>query len=726
MTTLHHRNCHLCEAMCGIVLETEGDQVVAVRGDEADPFSRGHVCPKAPALAEIHADPDRLKAPLQRVGDDFVEVGWDAALDAVAERLAAIQKAHGRSAVATYLGNPSVHHHGTTLLAPVFLHALGTRSRYSATSVDQLPHQLAAWAMLGHQLLLPVPDIDRARYFLMIGANPLASNGSLMTAPDMKGRIRALQARGGRLVVVDPRRTETAKIADEHVFIRPGTDALFLLALAQVILEAHGPRLRALAPVVKNVEALAAAVEAFTPERITAATGVPAETIRRLAGELHASDPAVVYGRLGASTQAFGGLCQWLVIALNVITGNFDREGGAMFPRPAVDVLGAAKLAGIGRGSLGRWKSRVRGFPEANGELPVATLAEDILVPGEGRDDRADRIRALVTVAGNPVLSTPNGRQLERALGELDFMVSIDCYLNETTRHADFILPPISPLCRSQYDVALSMLSVRNQAKWSAPVFAAPAGGRDDWQILLGLAERLEKKRPFKALRRLSLTAWKRLGPDGVIDLLLQIGPYGRVRKGFVRGGLSLSHLKKHPHGVDLGPLEPALPSRLPKERRYIDLAPEIYLKDLERVRARLERPAQGEGELLLIGRRHLRSNNSWMHNAPRLAAGKPRCTLLVHPEDAARLGLTAGGEAKVSSRAGEVVAAVEVSDEVMLGVVSLPHGFGHGGAKVRLEVASRPGYAGVSANDLTDEREIDALCGTAVLNGVPVRVSAV
>lgn len=723
MTTHHHRNCHLCEAMCGIVIETEGDEVVAVRGDEADPFSRGHVCPKAPALAEIHADPDRLKAPLQRVGDDFVEVGWDTALDAIAERLAAIQKAHGRSAVATYLGNPSVHHHGTTLLAPVFLHALGTRSRYSATSVDQLPHQLAAWAMLGHQLLLPVPDIDRARYFLMIGANPLASNGSLMTAPDMKGRIRALQARGGRLVVVDPRRTETAKIADEHVFIRPGTDALFLLALAQVIFQAHGPRLRALAPVVKNVEGLAAAVQAFTPERVTAATGVPAATIRRIAGELHASDPAVVYGRLGASTQAFGGLCQWLVIALNVITGNFDRAGGAMFPRPAVDVLGAAKLAGIGRGSLGRWKSRVRGFPEANGELPVATLAEDILASGEGRDDR---IRALVTVAGNPVLSTPNGRQLERALGELDFMVSVDCYLNETTRHADFILPPISPLCRSQYDVALSMLSVRNQAKWSPPVFAPPEGGRDDWQILLGLAERLEKKKPFKALRRLSLAAWKRLGPDGVIDLLLQIGPYGRVRKGFVRGGLSLSHLQKHPHGVDLGQLEPALPGRLPKDRRYIDLAPAIYVEDLERVRALLERPAPNEDELLLIGRRHLRSNNSWMHNAPRLAAGKPRCTLLVHPDDAARLGLVGGGSARVTSRAGEVVAPVEVSDEMMPGVVSLPHGFGHGGDEVRLAVASRPGHAGVSANDLTDEREIDALCGTAVLNGVPVRVSAV
>jgi len=710
--------------MCGVVIETDGERVVAVRGDDDDPFSRGHVCPKAPALAELHADPDRLTGPLERVGRDLVPVSWERALDEIARRLHAIQTAHGKSSVATYLGNPNVHNHGTTLFAPLFVHALGSKSRYSATSVDQLPHQLAAWAMFGHQLLLPVPDVDRARYLLVLGANPLASNGSLMTAPDIRGRLKALRARGGRLVVVDPRRTETARVADEHVFIRPGTDALFLLALTHVVLLELGPRLRELAPIVKNLDVLRGAVEPFAPERVAPATGVPAETIRRLARELHAADPAVVYGRLGASTQAFGALCQWLVPALNIVTGNLDRPGGAMFTRPAVDVLGAARLAGIGRGSLGRWWSRVRGLREANGELPVATLAEDILTPGEGR------LRALVVVAGNPVLSTPNGRQLERALGELDLVVSVDCYLNETSRHAHFVLPPHSPLARSQYDVALALLAVRNVAKWSPPVFAPPRDGKDDWQILLALARRLEALRPLSARRlaqRVALATWERLGPDGLLDVLLRAGPYGALRRGRRSGpALSLARLRAEPHGVDLGALEPALPERLPRDHRWIDLAPALFVKDLSRARARLDAPevALASDELLLIGRRHLRSNNSWMHNAPRLAAGKPRCTLLVHPEDARRLALVDGGRARVTSARGSIEPLVEVSEDMMPGVASLPHGFGHHGEGVRLAVATRPEHAGVSLNDLTDERAVDPVAGTAVLSGVPVRVA--
>jgi len=721
-TTTHLRNCHLCEAMCGVVIETDGATIVSVKGDFDDPFSRGHICPKAPALAELHTDPDRLKGPLKRVADQFEPIAWDTALDEIADRLTAVQRTYGRDTVATYLGNPTVHNHGATLLAPVFVHTLHTKSRYSATSVDQLPHQLASWAMLGHQLLLPVPDIDRTRFMLMIGANPLASNGSLMTAPDIKGRLKALRERGGRLIVVDPRRTETARVADEHVFIRPGSDALFLLALTQVIFAAGGPRLGHLAPLVRNVEALQAAVAEFTPERVASATGIPAATIRRIANELRAADPGVVYARLGASTQAFGGICQWLVPALNIITGNFDRVGGAMFTKPAVDVLGAAKLAGIGRGSLGRWKSRVRQLPEANGELPAATLAEDMLAPGEGK------LRALVVMAGNPVLSTPNGKQMDKALAGLDLMVSIDCYLNETSRHAHYILPPASPLTRSHYDVALSLLAVRNVAKWSPPVFEPPADARHDWQILLGLAERIEQRKPLSIVRRATLATWRRLGPDGIVDLLLRLGPYGRLGqrtlRGLLREGLSLAQLKQHPHGVDLGPLEPALPGRLMKDRRYIDLAPALFIADLPRLQALLTQPAPSDGELLLIGRRHLRSNNSWMHNAPRLAGGKPRCTLIVSPGDATRLGLSEGQKARVTSQRGEVEVAVEVSDDMMPGVVSLPHGFGHRGPNVRLAVAGREEHAGVSMNDLTDERDVDALCGTAVLTGVPVRVS--
>lgn len=718
MSTIHHRTCNLCEAMCGLVITTEGDRVLSIKGDQDDPFSRGHICPKAPGVAEIHSDPDRLKTPLERIGDELVPVSWSDALGRIVDRLDALQREHGKNAVATYVGNPTVHNHGTSLMVPFFIRALGSRRRYSATSLDQLPHHLASWAMLGHQLLLPVPDIDRASYFLMLGANPLASNGSLMTAPDVKGRLRAMQRRGGRLVVVDPRRTETARLADEHIFIRPGSDALWLAALTREILTVHQARLRDLAPYVRNLGALSDAVGRFTPERVASATGIDPDVTRRIARELFEADPAVVYGRLGASTQRFGGLCQWLVPALNVITGNFDRPGGAMLTHPAVDVVGSARIAGIGRGSRGRWTSRVRQLPEVNGELPMATLAEDILEPGP------DRIRGLVVVAGNPVLSSPNGKQLERALGELDLMVSVDCYLNETSRHADFILPAGSPLTHSHYDIALGLVAVRNVAKWSPPVFNAAPDEKSDWDILLDLAQRLVKKRRSSWRRRLELEAWRRLGPDRVLDLLLRLGPYSRLRKNLLREGLSLNYLRKHPHGVDLGPLRRSLPDRLPRERRTIDLAPQLFVDDLERLEEVLETPAEANGELLLIGRRHLRSNNSWMHNAPRLSAGRPRCTLLIHPGDAERLALKKGARARVSSRVGTVEVAVEPSDEMMPGVVSIPHGFGHVGEDLRLRVATRPEHAGVSINDLTDDRDVDRLSGTAVLSGVPVEVA--
>ena len=487
--TTHFRTCHLCEAMCGVAVEVEGDKVVSVRGDDADPFSRGHICPKAPALAELHEDPDRLRTPMLRTASGFVPVSWEQALDAAAAGLHAVQKTHGLSAVATYLGNPTVHNHGAALLAPVLVRSLRTRNRYSATSADQLPHQLASYFMLGHQLLFPIPDVDRTRFVLMFGANPLASMGSIMTAPGIKERLRGIQKRGGRIVVVDPRRTETAELADEHVFIRPASDVLLLLALLHVVLREHAPRLRHLDKLVRGLGEVAALVTDFTPERVAGPTGVPAATTRRLAAELYAADPGLVYGRIGVSTQAFGVTCQWLIQTLNIVTGNFDRAGGAMFTRPAVDALAAAAGIGIGRGSYGRWKSRVRGFPEAGGELPVATMAEDMLAPGDGQ------IRGLLTVAGNPALSTPNGGQLDRALEGLEFMVSVDSYLNETTRRANVILPPISALERSHYDAALHVVAVRNTAKWSPPIFPKPADGKDDWEILVELKRRIEARR---------------------------------------------------------------------------------------------------------------------------------------------------------------------------------------------------------------------------------------
>jgi anaerobic selenocysteine-containing dehydrogenase len=715
MTTTRFRTCTLCEAMCGLALEVDGGRVVSIRGDADDPFSRGHICPKGAALADVHADPDRLRQPMRRTPGGWQPVSWDEALDEAAERLRAVRHAHGRDAVAVYQGNPTVHNFGSMLYAPGFIRALGTRNRFSATSVDQLPHHLAAYWMFGHGLLIPIPDIDRTDFFLVLGANPAVSNGSLMSAPDAAGRIKAIRRRGGTVVVVDPRRTETAALADRHHFIRPGTDALLLLALLHVVFAEGLEKPGRLAEMTDGLDAVRTLAADFPPERAASATGIAAEEIRALARAFAAAPSAVCYGRCGVSTQAFGGLAHWLINLLNLVTGNLDRPGGAMFTRPAVDVVKRSRP-----GSYGRWTSRVRGLPEYGGELPVATLAEEILTPGEGQ------VRALVTSAGNPVLSTPNGAQLDRALAGLDFMVSVDFYLNETTRHAHLILPPTSPLEHDHYDLVFYALSVRNAAKYSPALFPAPPGALHDWQIFLGLQRRLERG----AKARLRHAALARMQPHGLLDLGLRTGPYGAGFRPFARG-LSLGRLRKHPHGMDLGPLQPALPARLFTADRKIHAAPAPLLEDVARLRARLLEgeadagaAAEGGFDLLLMGRRQLRSNNSWMHNYPRLMKGRDRCTLLLHPADAAARGIQAGATVRVGSRAGSVEVAAELSEEVMRGVVSLPHGFGHGRAGIGQTVAAA--HPGASANDVTDDQLVDALGGNAALNGVPVRVERV
>ncbi|WP_164008595.1 molybdopterin-dependent oxidoreductase [Pyxidicoccus trucidator] len=716
---VHFRTCNLCEAMCGLRIELEGNRITSIRGDEEDTFSRGHICPKALALKDLYEDPDRLRHPMRRTASGWEQVSWEDALEETARRLHATQKEHGRDAVAVYLGNPNVHNTGNIMFGPELLRTLRSRNRYSATSVDQLPHQLVAYLMFGHQLLVPIPDIDRTRYMLVMGANPLASNGSLMTAPDVRARLRAIQQRGGRVVVVDPRRTETAGIADSHVFIRPGTDALALLALLHVALVETTPRPGPLAAHVDGLDTVRELAREFTPERVAPHTGVPTDVLRGIARDFLAADGAVCYGRMGLSTQPFGSLCQWLINVLNTVTGNLDREGGAMFTLPAFDIIGGPKALGLGRGSIGRWKSRVRGLPEFGGELPSAALAEEILTPGEGR------VRALLTLAGNPVLSTPNGSQLDKALGGLDFMVSIDPYLNETTRHAHLILPPVSPLERSHYDIAFHALAVRNTAKYSPALFEPGPDARHDWQILLSLQHRLETLRKGRPSLRSTLKyqAVSRLGPERLLDLGLRLGPHG-ARFHPLKQGLTLAKLRAAPHGVDLGPLKPCLPHRLQTKDRRVHLAPEQLVADVQRLRERFPESATPEvrdGELLLIGRRHLRDNNSWLHNVSGLVKGKPRCTLMMHPEDAARRGLADGAEVTVTSRVGAVTVAVAVTDDVMPGVVSLPHGYGHGRQGTRLKVAAE--HAGVSVNDLTDDRALDALSGNAAFSATPVQV---
>ncbi len=638
---------------------------------------------------------------------EWEEIGWREAIELAVDGLAGVQDEHGQDSVAAYLGNPTIHSLGGMTHAAQAAKALKSRNIYSATSVDQLPQQLVAHLLYGHQLMLPVPDIDRTDLLLVVGGNPMASNGSLWTVPDFPQRLRDLKARGGRMVVLDPRRTETARAADEHHFVRPGTDAAVLLAMVHTLLEED---LASPAAYVDGVDRVRSAVADLTPEWAAGVSGVPAEVITRLTREYAAAGAAAAYGRIGVSTQAFGTVSSWAIHCLNALSGHLDRPGGMMFTSPAVDIVGQGV---VGRGAHGRWRSRVRDLPETSGELPVATLADEMLTPGAGQ------VRGLLTASGNPVLSTPDGKRLGEALEELDFMVSVDIYLNETTRHADVILPPTTLLERDHYDLVFHALAVRNTARYTPAVFPKPEGARHDWEIFrdlaLGLAARTErrsgKRTPLRA--RLKRQARLRTSPTVLLDLLLRRGPEK----------LSVRRLRARPDGVDLGPLEPRLPERLRTPGRRIDLAQPLVLDDLARLRAALDTAQGADGDqLLLIGRRHQRDNNSWMHNSKRLTKGRPRHQLLAHPDDLADRGIEDGSRVVVTSRVGEVEVDVLATDDVMRGVVSLPHGYGHGLPGTRMGNAAE--VPGVSINDLTDPELLD-VSGNSALSGVPVTLTA-
>lgn len=698
--SVHHRACHLCEAICGLTLEVtheagQAPRITSIKGDAQDTFSRGHICPKAVALQDIQNDPDRLRSPMRRIGEHWQAIGWDEAFSLAAEKLWAVQQRHGQNAVAVYQGNPSVHNYGLMTHSNYFLGLLKTRNRFSATSVDQLPQHLTSYLMYGHGLLLPIADIDHTDFMLILGGNPLASNGSIMTVPDVEKRLKALQARGGKLVVIDPRRSETAAMADQHLFVRPGGDAALLCGLLNTLFDEGLTRATHLP--VAGLDAVREAIAPFTAETMGPRCGIDAASIRQLARDFAAADKAVCYGRMGISTQAFGTLCHWLVQMINLVSGNLDRVGGALCTEPAVDLV-----ASTGGGHFNAWQSRVSGLPEYGGELPVAALAEEMLCEGEGQ------VRALVTVAGNPVLSTPNGRQLEQALQGLEFMLSIDLYINETTCHADLILPSTSALENDHYDSTFNLLAVRNVSRFNRAILPRPEGALHDWEIFVGLAK------AFAALAGKPLKPT--LTPAQMIDLGLRGGRYGEGSA----FDLSLQTLQRYPHGIDLGPLQPNLGPRLKTPSQCVEAAPEVILADLQRFAAQALPSAT---QLVLIGRRHVRSNNSWMHNYQRLVKGKPRHHLLMHPDDLAGRQLQDGQQVRVSSRVGSIEVQVLASTDMMPGVVSLPHGFGHGRPGVRLGVAQA--QAGASANDLTDERQRDAVSGNAALNGVPVEVVA-
>jgi anaerobic selenocysteine-containing dehydrogenase len=699
--------CNLCEAICGLELTITGGRVTGIRGNPDDPLSRGYICPKGVALADVYDDPDRLRRPVRRVstGSDphWQEISWDEALDLTADGLARALNEHGRDAVGVYLGNPNAHALASATHALPFVKSLRTHNRFSASTVDQVPHQLVAWQMFGHQLLIPIPDLDRTSYLLVVGANPMASNGSLMTAPDFPRRARSIKERGGRIVVLDPRRTETAAVASEHVFIRPGTDVVVLFAMLRTLL-AEG---RARPPAyVDGLDRLRVIVEPFTSALAEQVSGVPASTLERIARELGDAAAGAAYGRVGVSTTGFGTLSHWAINCLNLLAGHFDQPGGVLFPEPAVDVVGRRF---VGTGHFDRYRSRVRGLPEYGGELPAACMREEIETPGNGQ------IRAFVTIAGNPVLSTPDGAGLGKALDGLDFMAAIDLYLNETTRHADVILPPTTALERDHYDLVFHTLAVRNTARFSSAVFAKPPGAMHDWQIFRELTTRLERRLRRPDGRRARLVRRLRLVTSPTLQLALLLRTGRRV---------SLERLRRHPEGVDLGPLRPTMPDRLQTANHRVDLVPALIVGDLDRLQRWLDERADDDpdDDLVLIGRRHKQDNNSWFHNSTRLTRGKPRHQLLMHPDDLAARGLEDGALVTVSSRVGSVRVEVVATDDMMKGVVSLPHGYGHQVDGTRLRNASK--VPGVSINDLTDPELLD-VSGNAALNGVPVSVEA-
>lgn len=713
----HFATCPLCEATCGLAVDMEGGEIKHIRGDENDVLSAGYICPKAAALVDVQDDPDRIRTPLRRRGEQWEAVSWNTALDEVADRLQETRGAFGKDAVGVFLGNPTVHSYSALLYGMPFIQQLGTKKLFSANSVDGLPRLVASTLLYGAPTLLPVPDLDRTDFVLLLGANPLVSNGSLMTAPNCRDRFKALRKRGGELVVIDPRRTETARAATEHHFIKPGTDAFFLLGMLHVIFTENRIALGALAPFVRGLDTLRQCAD-VSLEDVAQSTGISQQSIVDLARRFTNAKRAVCNGRMGTCTQRFGTLTSWLIESLNIVSGNLDREGGAMFATPALDLTTMLKVSGMA-GQKGRWHSRKSQLPEFNGELPVAAFAEEIETEGDGQ------IRALITHAANPVLSIPNGRRVDRALSKLAFMVSIDIYLNETTRHANIILPPTFGLEHSHYPMVLAALGVRNRARFSPALTVPPSSCKHDWEIFVELSDRMLRR---GNLIERGIAGWvpavaRKLGPEGLLRLALRSGPYGRPGK-FGWKGLSLQTLKDNPHGVDLGPLKACLPDRLQTKDKTIDLGCKEMHGEIRRLKDSVARPSPFVASYTLIGRRQLRGNNSWLHNAPRLTKGPDACILLLHPSDARSLNVDDGQQVEVKSQVGTVTLPCKISDEMMEGVVSIPHGFGHDRPGIRLSVASAK--PGVSANDLTDESYVDAFSGCSDLNGVRVTLRGV
>ena len=694
---IHYRTCNLCEAMCGLEITYKEKKVISIVGDKKDPLSKGFICPKSLALKDLYEDPDRLKTPIKRTENGWQEISWSEAFDEVEIQIKKIQEKYGNNAVATYQGNPNVHNVGSMLYGGPFLKSLKTKQKYSATSADQLPHHIASLKMFGHQMLIPIPDIERTDYLLILGANPGASNGSLLTAPGFPQKIKSIQKRGGKVINIDPRFTETSKISSQHLYINPGKDALFLLSLLHVIFDQGIEDKTHLSNYLKGLEEIKEIVKEYSPKKTALLIGIDSLEIQKIAKDFMNSKTAVCYGRMGVSTQEYGGICQWLINVLNIVTNNMDKVGGAMFTKPAIDLVYMTGIQGK-VGNFDRYRSRVHNLPEYSGELPVATLADEILTEGEGQ------IKMFICTAGNPVLSAPNGKKMEKALEKLDFMVSIDIYLNETSKYANIILPTTNGLETLHYDLVFHQLAIRNTAKLSEVLFEKDENQKHDWQILNELTERITEKKN-------SLT------PEMMLDNMFQYSPYKEAN-------LSVNKLKENPNGIDLGSLQPLLIKRIFTVDKKINVSPKIFVDDLKRLNKELCKDTKEEETkypFALIGRRHLRNNNSWMHNSKLLMKGKNRCTVLMSSKDANNLSITDHQKIKIISNVGSIELPVEISDEMKEGVLSIPHGFGHNRNGTKIKLAEE--NAGESINDLTDDNKIDKLTGNANFSGTRVKV---
>lgn len=737
--------------MCGLKLRVDDDRVADIRGNSDDVWSRGHICPKGTSLAQLHTDPDRLRRPMVRTrAGHHIAVSWDDAYAEVESVLRPVLDRHGASAVTVYVGNPVAHNLGlgTHIGALIGMaQAAGMPAYYSPGTVDQWPLNLVSAQLFGGMWNAPIPDVDRTDHLMILGANPAASQGSMLSAPDLMGRLAAIRERGGKVTVVDPRRTLTARRATQWVPIRPGTDALLLFAILFTLAEQNWvrrpPNLDGRVTGLDDVIAMAAD---FAPETVAATCGIEATTIRQLAHDLAHAETPVLYSRIGTCTQEFGTLATWLVFVVNVALGSLDVAGGAVFPKPAVwspMFMKPPDQDGVGW-QFGRFQSRVRGAPEVFNQFPISCLAEELDTPGEGPGE--GQLHGLITVAGNPVVSAPGARRLDAALANIDAMISVDSWLNETTRHAQVILPGLSPLERPHSDDLYWMYAVSSCVKWSDPVFAPEANRPSEWEILLRLAGAmvgipvpdtdvpamddlyvaglvatmcatpgtpLTGRNPQEATAALT-----GCGPERLVDLGIRLGPWGDDL-GRHPGGLTLDEVRRHPDGLRLAELTGGrLDEVLCTPSGTVELVHQRLVDDIPRLRARLQRPADG---LVLTSRRHLRSNNSWLHNVPSLMRGKDRCTLLIHPDDADRVGMQSGDLAEVSTCEGSLTVPAEVSDEMMPGVVSLPHGWGHGLDGTQLQIANdRPG---VNSNHLNPAHLIDVPSSTQVVNGVPCRV---